>query len=146
MLLPRDRVRGAAPNVVRGLSRAARLAAAALVVVALLAAAACGSDDDSGAPVAGDPSQTGEELVREYMSLLEAQDIEGLDSLLSIVQMPGGVPVGTLGIGKPGAINAGLLAARILARSDEAIAAAVAAFVDEQAAKVLATGDPREGS
>jgi hypothetical protein len=59
------------------------LAAAALVVVALLAAAACGSDDDAGAPVAGDPSQTGEELVREYMSLLEAQDVEGLDSLLS---------------------------------------------------------------
>jgi 5-(carboxyamino)imidazole ribonucleotide mutase len=77
---------------------------------------------------------------------MESASLKGLDSLLSIVQMPGGVPVGTLGIGKPGAINAGLLAARILARSDEAIAASVSAFVDEQAAKVLATGDPREGS
>jgi 5-(carboxyamino)imidazole ribonucleotide mutase len=77
---------------------------------------------------------------------MESASLKGLDSLLSIVQMPGGVPVGTLGIGKPGAINAGLLAARILARSDAAVAAAVAAFVDEQAAKVLATGDPRTAS
>jgi 5-(carboxyamino)imidazole ribonucleotide mutase len=77
---------------------------------------------------------------------MESASLKGLDSLLSIVQMPGGVPVGTLGIGKPGAINAGLLAARILARSDAAIASAVAAFVEEQAAKVLATGDPRDAS
>src|ERR671924_169753 len=45
---------------------------------------------------------------------MESQSLKGLDSLLSIVQMPGGVPVGTLAIGKPGAINAALLAARIL--------------------------------
>jgi 5-(carboxyamino)imidazole ribonucleotide mutase len=77
---------------------------------------------------------------------MESASLKGLDSLLSIVQMPGGVPVGTLGIGKPGAINAGLLAARILARSDPAIAAAVQRFVEEQAAKILATGDPRESS
>jgi 5-(carboxyamino)imidazole ribonucleotide mutase len=75
---------------------------------------------------------------------MESASLKGLDSLLSIVQMPGGVPVGTLGIGKPGAINAGLLAARILGRSDPAIASAVAAFVEAQAAKILATGDPRE--
>jgi 5-(carboxyamino)imidazole ribonucleotide mutase len=74
---------------------------------------------------------------------MESASLKGLDSLLSIVQMPGGVPVGTLGIGKPGAVNAGLLAARILALSDPAIAAAVAAWVAEQAAIVLATGDPR---
>ena len=49
--------------------------------------------------------------------------LSGLDSLLSIVQMPGGIPVGTLAIGKAGAINAGLLAASILAGSDEALAA-----------------------
>jgi len=48
--------------------------------------------------------------------------LEGKDSLLSIMQMPGGVPVGTLAIGKPGAINAALLAAAVLALSDERIA------------------------
>ncbi len=54
---------------------------------------------------------------------VESQALSGLDSLLSIVQMPGGVPVGTLAIGKAGAINAGLLAAAILALSDDALAA-----------------------
>ena len=55
-------------------------------------------------------------------SQVESKALSGMDSLLSIVQMPGGVPVGTLAIGKPGAINAGLLAASILAVSDEALA------------------------
>nr|HRK64923.1 5-(carboxyamino)imidazole ribonucleotide mutase [Terricaulis sp.] len=50
-------------------------------------------------------------------------DLKGLDSLLSIVQMPKGVPVGTLAIGEAGAANAGLMAASILALSDEALAA-----------------------
>lgn len=54
--------------------------------------------------------------------------LDGQDALLSIVQMPGGVPVGTLAIGKPGAINAGLLAASILALSDSALRARVAAL------------------
>ena len=54
--------------------------------------------------------------------------LSGLDSLLSIVQMPGGVPVGALAIGEPGARNAGLLAAQVLALSDPALAARVAAF------------------
>ena len=53
---------------------------------------------------------------------VESQSLKGMDSLLSIVQMPAGVPVGTLAIGKAGAINAGLLAAAILATSDTAIA------------------------
>jgi len=52
---------------------------------------------------------------------IEATSLSGLDSLLSIVQMPAGVPVGTLAIGKAGAINAALLAAAILARSDAAL-------------------------
>ena len=52
---------------------------------------------------------------------VESKALKGMDSLLSIVQMPGGVPVGTLAIGKAGAINAGLLAASILALSDEAL-------------------------
>jgi 5-(carboxyamino)imidazole ribonucleotide mutase len=56
---------------------------------------------------------------------LAAGELRGLDALLSTAQMPGGVPVGCLGIGKAGAKNAGLLAARILARSDPAVAAKV---------------------
>ncbi|HTT71080.1 MAG TPA: 5-(carboxyamino)imidazole ribonucleotide mutase [Anaeromyxobacteraceae bacterium] len=56
---------------------------------------------------------------------LASTDLGGLDALLAMVQMPGGVPVGTLAIGKSGARNAGLLAARILARSDPAVAARV---------------------
>jgi 5-(carboxyamino)imidazole ribonucleotide mutase len=56
---------------------------------------------------------------------LAASELNGLDALLSTAQMPGGVPVGCLGIGKAGAKNAGLLAARILARSDAGVAAKV---------------------
>ncbi len=59
---------------------------------------------------------------------VESKALSGMDSLLSIVQMPGGIPVGTLAIGKAGAINAGLLAAAILALSDEALAARLAAW------------------
>lgn len=57
---------------------------------------------------------------------IETAALKGMDSLLSIVQMPGGVPVGTLAIGKAGAVNAGLLAAQILALADPALAARVA--------------------
>jgi len=53
---------------------------------------------------------------------VESHALRGMDSLLSIAQMPGGVPVGTLAIGRPGAINAGLLAAAILALADSALA------------------------
>jgi len=53
---------------------------------------------------------------------VQSRALDGMDSLLSIVQMPGGVPVGTLAIGKAGAINAGLMAASILALGDEALA------------------------
>jgi 5-(carboxyamino)imidazole ribonucleotide mutase len=63
---------------------------------------------------------------------VESHALKGLDSLLSIVQMPGGVPVGTLAIGKAGAINAGLLAASILALSDPALAARLAAWREAQ--------------
>jgi 5-(carboxyamino)imidazole ribonucleotide mutase len=59
---------------------------------------------------------------------VESPALKGMDSLLSIVQMPGGVPVGTLAIGKAGAINAGLLAASILALSDDALGARLAAW------------------
>ncbi len=67
--------------------------------------------------------------------------LQGQDSLLSIVQMPGGVPVGTLAIGKPGAINAGLLAAGILALSDPALAGRLKDF---RAAQTEAVPDSPE--
>ena len=59
---------------------------------------------------------------------IESKALKGMDSLYSIVQMPGGIAVGTLAIGEPGAKNAGLLAAQILAISDEALAGRLAAF------------------
>jgi 5-(carboxyamino)imidazole ribonucleotide mutase len=61
----------------------------------------------------------------------------GLDSLLSIVQMPAGIPVGTLAIGRAGAVNAALLAAAILARSDEELESRLRRYRKEQAQKVL---------
>ena len=67
---------------------------------------------------------------------VESKALQGMDSLLSIVQMPGGVPVGTLAIGKPGAINAALLAASILALGDTGIAAALDAWRSRQTAAV----------
>jgi 5-(carboxyamino)imidazole ribonucleotide mutase len=59
---------------------------------------------------------------------VQSKALKGMDSLLSIVQMPAGVPVATLAIGEAGAANAGILAAQILALSDEALAARLAAF------------------
>jgi 5-(carboxyamino)imidazole ribonucleotide mutase len=67
---------------------------------------------------------------------VESRALRGLDSLLSIVQMPGGVPVGTLAIGRAGAINAALLAASILALQDAAVARALAAWRAERTAAV----------
>jgi 5-(carboxyamino)imidazole ribonucleotide mutase len=67
---------------------------------------------------------------------VESHALKGMDSLLSIVQMPGGVPVGTLAIGKAGAINAGLLAASILALSDDALAERLDAWRAAQTAGV----------
>ncbi|RMF08558.1 MAG: 5-(carboxyamino)imidazole ribonucleotide mutase [Alphaproteobacteria bacterium] len=67
---------------------------------------------------------------------VESKALKGLDSLLSIVQMPGGVPVGTLAIGKAGARNAGLLAASIVANGDARVAGALKAWRDEQTASV----------
>jgi 5-(carboxyamino)imidazole ribonucleotide mutase len=67
---------------------------------------------------------------------VESKALSGMDSLLSIVQMPGGIPVGTLAIGKAGAINAGLLAAAILAIGDEALAARLADWRAQQTQSV----------
>lgn len=67
---------------------------------------------------------------------VESKALSGMDSLLSIVQMPGGIPVGTLAIGKAGAINAGLLAAAILAIGDEALGARLADWRAKQTQSV----------
>jgi 5-(carboxyamino)imidazole ribonucleotide mutase len=68
--------------------------------------------------------------------------LKGLDSLLSIAQMPGGIPVGTLAIGKAGAINAALLASAILGVKHKEIREALRKFRKTQTEKVLATPDP----
>jgi 5-(carboxyamino)imidazole ribonucleotide mutase len=73
---------------------------------------------------------------------VESKALQGIDSLLSIVQMPAGVPVGTLAIGKPGAINAGLLAASIVAVNRPEIRERLRAFRAEQTNAVLAQPDP----
>ena len=62
--------------------------------------------------------------------------LQGLDALLAMVQMPAGIPVGTLAIGKPGAVNAALMAAAILALADPEVAAALDTFRAEQTAKI----------
>jgi len=73
---------------------------------------------------------------------VESKALQGIDSLLSIVQMPAGVPVGTLAIGKPGAINAGLLAAAIIAINRPDVRKRLRAFRAEQTSAVLAQPDP----
>lgn len=69
---------------------------------------------------------------------VESRALKGLDSLLSIAQMPGGIPVGTLAIGEAGAKNAGLLAAAILATTDDALAKRLDTFRDKQTESVKA--------
>ena len=69
---------------------------------------------------------------------MEGGALKGLDALLATVQMPGGIPVGTLAIGKAGATNAALLAVAILANSRPELRQKLRAFREEQAAKVLA--------
>jgi len=74
---------------------------------------------------------------------VESKALKGMDSLLSIVQMPGGVPVGCMAIGRAAAINAALLAAAVLATTDEDVAAALDAFRRNQTDTVLASPNPR---
>lgn len=77
---------------------------------------------------------------------VESKTLKGMDSLLSIVQMPAGIPVGTLAIGKAGAVNAAILAASILGTRHPAIRAALENFRAEQTRTVLASADPRDGA
>ncbi|KAA0214067.1 MAG: 5-(carboxyamino)imidazole ribonucleotide mutase [Leptolyngbya sp. PLA3] len=74
---------------------------------------------------------------------IQSKALNGLDSLLSMVQMPAGVPVATLAIGKPGATNAGLFAASIVATAHPRFVASMEKHRREQAQRVLAAGDPR---
>ncbi len=75
---------------------------------------------------------------------VQSRALKGMDSLLSIVQMPKGIAVGTLAIGEAGAANAGILAAQILGTHDESIMAKVEAFRNEQTETVLANPNPAE--
>jgi 5-(carboxyamino)imidazole ribonucleotide mutase len=74
---------------------------------------------------------------------VQSRALNGIDSLLSIAQMPAGVPVGTLAIGRAGAVNAALLAAAMLANNDESVAAALDEFRNNQTDRVLGDSDPR---
>lgn len=77
---------------------------------------------------------------------VQSRTLNGLDSLLSIVQMPAGIPVATLAIGRAGAVNAALLAASILGNKHAAIATALAEFRKQQTQSVLDNPDPRDNS
>ena len=77
---------------------------------------------------------------------VQSKALNGMDSLLSIAQMPAGVPVGTLAIGRAGAVNAALLAASIVANHNEKIRAALNEFRKNQTDKVLANPDPRNAT
>ena len=72
---------------------------------------------------------------------VQSRSLQGLDSLLSIVQMPGGIPVATMAIGTSGAKNAGILAARILALSDDQLGVRLQAFVQNQTDDVLKSAE-----
>ena len=75
---------------------------------------------------------------------VESKALGGRDSLLSIVQMPAGIPVGTLAIGRAGAVNAALLAAAILANDNADVAAALDQFRQSQTDRILAAPDPTD--
>jgi 5-(carboxyamino)imidazole ribonucleotide mutase len=89
------------------------------------------------------PGMTASKTVLPVLGVpVESKALKGLDSLLSIAQMPGGIPVGTLAIGKAGAINAALLAAAILGVKHPVIREALRKFRADQTGSVLANSDP----
>ena len=89
------------------------------------------------------PGMTASKTVLPVLGVpVESKALKGLDSLLSIAQMPGGIPVGALAIGKAGAINAALLAAAMLGNKHKAIREALRAFRKAQTKKVLSQPDP----
>jgi 5-(carboxyamino)imidazole ribonucleotide mutase len=93
------------------------------------------------------PGMTASKTVLPVLGVpVESKALKGLDSLLSIAQMPGGIPVGTLAIGKAGAINAALLAAAMLGNKYPEIREALRRFRVSQTSKVLATPDPAKAA
>jgi 5-(carboxyamino)imidazole ribonucleotide mutase len=93
------------------------------------------------------PGMTASKTVLPVLGVpVESKALKGLDSLLAIAQMPGGIPVGTLAIGKAGAINAALLAAATLGNKYPQIREAVRKFRSSQTKKVLAVSDPAKFS
>jgi 5-(carboxyamino)imidazole ribonucleotide mutase len=89
------------------------------------------------------PGMTASKTVLPVLGVpVESKALKGLDSLLSIAQMPGGIPVGTLAIGKAGAINGALLAAAILGNKHPEIREALQKFRESQTTKVLSIPDP----
>jgi 5-(carboxyamino)imidazole ribonucleotide mutase len=89
------------------------------------------------------PGMTASKTILPVLGVpVESKALQGLDSLLSIAQMPAGVPVGTLAIGRAGAVNAALLAAAIVARGDEGVRQRLEAFRESQTESVLAAPDP----
>lgn len=91
------------------------------------------------------PGMTAAKTVLPVLGIpVQSKALNGMDSLLSIAQMPAGIPVGTLAIGKAGAINAALLAAAIVANKHTEFKAPLNAFRQSQTDNVLANADPRE--
>lgn len=91
------------------------------------------------------PGMTAAKTVLPVLGVpVQSKALNGLDSLLSIVQMPRGIPVGTLAIGRSGALNAALLAASILGAKHPEIRDSLRRYRDEQTEKVLSRPDPRE--
>jgi 5-(carboxyamino)imidazole ribonucleotide mutase len=93
------------------------------------------------------PGMTSSKTVLPVLGVpVQSKALNGVDSLLSIVQMPAGVPVGTLAIGRAGAVNAALLAAAILANKNPQIREDLRRYRESQTAAVLDHPDPREGA
>ena len=93
------------------------------------------------------PGMTAAKTVLPVLGVpVESKALKGLDSLLSIAQMPGGIPVGTLAIGKAGAINAALLASAIVGNKHPEIREALREFRAAETAKVLANPDPAKAA
>ena len=91
------------------------------------------------------PGMTAAKTVLPVLGVpVQSKTLNGMDSLLSIVQMPAGIPVGTLAIGKAGAINAALLAAAIISNKHPEFRLALAAYRQKQTDTVLANADPRQ--
>jgi 5-(carboxyamino)imidazole ribonucleotide mutase len=91
------------------------------------------------------PGVIASKTIKPVLGVPVESKLNGLDSLLSIAQMPAGIPVGALAVGRAGAANAGLLAAAILATEDESLARKIHEYRKTRADKILADPDPSKG-